>query len=120
MQKSRMTAFVDAEGIIDQELVPDKQIVNGKVHTEVIEIQASGFWYLLHDNAPAHSSGDVHKFLAKRSYRSCSLDLARAHFLLFPKLNNAMKETRFEAGRRCWKKRFLEHSTLRRSGRRIY
>jgi hypothetical protein len=32
-----LTAFVDAEGIIDQELVSDKQIVNGEFHAEVTD-----------------------------------------------------------------------------------
>jgi hypothetical protein len=58
--------------------VPEKQTVNGKFHEEAIkrslarvhrvrpEFQGSGSWYLLHDNAQAHSSGFVSEFLAKR------------------------------------------------------
>jgi hypothetical protein len=73
-----LTAFSDTEGIIHHEFVPEKQIVNGKFYKEVIKIliarvhsvrpefQESGSWVLLHDNAPAHFSGVVSEFLAKR------------------------------------------------------
>jgi hypothetical protein len=80
MQKSRedtmLTASFDDKGIIRQESVPEKQRVNGKFHKEVIkrlvprvhrvmpEFQESGSRYLLHDIAPAHSSGVVSEFLA--------------------------------------------------------
>jgi hypothetical protein len=59
------------------EFLLEKQNVNGKFYQEVIkrliarvqcvrpEFQESGPWYLLHDNAPAHSSGVVSEFLAK-------------------------------------------------------
>jgi transposase len=61
-----------------QEFVQLEQTVNGKFHKEVIkrliarvhrvrpEFQESGSWYLLHDNAPAHSSGAVSEYLAQR------------------------------------------------------
>jgi hypothetical protein len=65
-----LTACFDAtsKGIIRHEFVPEKQTLNGKLHKEVIkrfialvhrgrpELQESGSWYLLHDNAQAHSS----------------------------------------------------------------
>jgi hypothetical protein len=35
------------------------------IHCVRPEFQESGSWYLLHDNALAHSSGVVSKFLAK-------------------------------------------------------
>jgi hypothetical protein len=58
--------------------VTEKQTVNGKLYKQVIkrliaqvhhdspEFQESGSWYLLYDNALAHSSGIVSKFLTKR------------------------------------------------------
>jgi transposase len=61
-----------------EELVTEKQTVNGTFYKEVIkrllarvhgvrpEFQESGSWYLLHDNAPEHSSGVFSDFLAKR------------------------------------------------------
>jgi hypothetical protein len=76
--KTMLTAFFAAEGIIHHEFVPEKQIVNGKFYQNMIkrliarvhrvrpEFQESGPRYFLHDNAPAHSSGVVSEFLAKR------------------------------------------------------
>jgi hypothetical protein len=71
MQKSQvktmLTAFFYAKGIIHHEFLPEKHTVNGKFYKEVIkrlstqvhharpEIQERGSWYLLHDNALAHS-----------------------------------------------------------------
>jgi hypothetical protein len=98
--KTMLTAFFYAEGIIHHEFVPEKQIVNGKLYKEVIkklitrvycvrpEFQESGSWYLLHDNAPAHSSGIVSECLAERgipvlSRPPYSADLAAAHFSYF-------------------------------------
>jgi hypothetical protein len=77
--------------------VPEKQIVNGECYKEVIkrfiarvhrvrpEFQESGSWYLLHDSAPAQSSGVVPEFLAKRgipllSHPPYSSDLAPVDF----------------------------------------
>jgi transposase len=53
--------------------------------------------YLLHDNAPAHSSGFVSEFLTKQgipmlSHPPYSPDLAPADFFLFPKLKIVMNE----------------------------
>jgi hypothetical protein len=78
MQKSRvktmLTLFFDAKVIIHHEFLPEKQTVNGKFHKELIkrlvsrvhrvrpEFQESGFWYLLHDNAQAYSSGLASSF----------------------------------------------------------
>jgi hypothetical protein len=102
MRKSRvktmMTAFFDAKGVIYHEFVPEKQTVNGKFYKEVIkrliarvhrvrpEFQESGSWYLLHDNARAHSSGVGSEFLAKRgipvlSHPTYPPDLSMADFL---------------------------------------
>jgi transposase len=104
--------FFYAKGIIHHEFVSEKQTVNGKFYKEVIkrliarvhcvrpEFQESWSWYLLHDNAPAHSSGVVSECLTKRgipvlSHPTYRLDLAPTDFL-FPKLKIAMKGTRFE------------------------
>jgi transposase len=58
--------------------VPENQTVNGKYYKKVIkrliawvhrvrpEFQEIGSWYILHENAPAHSSGFVSEILAKR------------------------------------------------------
>jgi transposase len=95
-----LIAFFDAKGITHHEFVPEKQTVNGKFYKDVIkkliarvhhvrpEFQESGSWYLLHDNAPAHSSGLVSESLAKRgipmlSRPSYSPDLEPNDFFYF-------------------------------------
>jgi hypothetical protein len=104
-----LTAFFDAKITIHHEFVPEKQILNGKFCKEVIkrliapvhrvrpEFQESGSWYLVHDNAPAHSSGVVSELLAKRgipvlSHPPHSPNLTPDD-LFFPKLEIAMKGT---------------------------
>jgi histone-lysine N-methyltransferase SETMAR len=86
-----------AEGIIHHEFMTEKQFVNGEFCNEVIkkliarvhcvrpEFQESGSWHLLHENAPAHSSGVVSEFLLKRGipvlfHPPYSPDLAPADF----------------------------------------
>jgi hypothetical protein len=85
--------------------VAEKQAANGKFHKEVIkrlvarvhcvrpEFLESGPWYLLHDNVPAHSSGVVSEFLAKRGIPV----LSHPPIFLFPKLKITMNGPRFEA-----------------------
>jgi histone-lysine N-methyltransferase SETMAR len=116
MQKSRLktmlNALFDAKGI-HHKFVPKKQTVNGKFYKDVMkrliarvqrvkpEFQEGVSWCLLHDNAPAHSSGFVSEFLAKRgisvlTHPPYSSDLAPDDFL-FHNLKIATKGTRFEA-----------------------
>jgi histone-lysine N-methyltransferase SETMAR len=76
--KTMLTLLFCSKGIIHHKFVPEKQTANGKFYKEVIKIliarvhrvrpefQESRSWYLLHDNAPAHYSGVVSKFLAKK------------------------------------------------------
>jgi hypothetical protein len=71
-----LITFTYAKGIIHHEFVPDKQTVKGEFYEDVTkglivlmhrvrpEFQESGSWYLLHDNAPVHSSGVVSELLA--------------------------------------------------------
>jgi transposase len=72
-----------------------------RVHRVKPHFQKNRFCYLVHDNAPEHSLGLISEFLAKSGITALfhppySPDLALAAFL-FPKLNIAMKVTRFEA-----------------------
>ena len=58
-------------------------------------------WVLHHDNAPAHSSFLVRKFLVKNKMTVVpqppySPDLAPADFFLFPKLKSTLKGRRFD------------------------
>ena len=61
-----------------------------------------GDWILHHDNAPAHTSHLVQKFLAKHGTAQLqqppySPDLAPCDFFLFPRLKKVLKGHRFEA-----------------------
>jgi hypothetical protein len=88
------------KGIIYNEFVPEKQTVNGTFYKDVIKIliarvhsvrpkfQESGTWYLLYNNAPAHSLGIRYEFLPKRRIPVLSNppygpDLALAGFFYF-------------------------------------
>jgi hypothetical protein len=88
-----------AKGIIHYEFVSENPILNSKFYKKVInkfiarvhcvrpEFQDSGSWYLLHDNPPAHSSGVVSEFSAKRgipvlSHLLHSRDLATADIFI--------------------------------------
>jgi hypothetical protein len=53
--KTMLTVFFDTKCIIRHEFMVEKQTAIGKFYKEIIK--ESGFWYILHDNAPAHSSG---------------------------------------------------------------
>jgi hypothetical protein len=100
--KTMLASFCDAKVIIHHEFVPEKQTVNGKfceavmkrlvaaVHRVRSEFQENGSRFLLHDNAPAHSSSAYSEFLAKRgipvlSHPPYSPDLAPADFVLLRK-----------------------------------
>jgi hypothetical protein len=59
-----------------------------QIHHIRPEFQKRGFWYLLHDNAPAHSLSAVSEILAKRevpvlSHPPYSSDLALADFFFY-------------------------------------
>jgi hypothetical protein len=71
--------------------------LTARVHRVRLQFQESWPWYLLHDNAPAHSSGIISEFLAKRGISVLSSLIYRRLTFLFPKLEIAMKGTRFEA-----------------------
>jgi len=64
------------------------------------EIWTTNWWFLLHDNAPAHRSVLVKNFLARNKattleHLPCSTDLVPADFCLLPRLKSALKRRRF-------------------------
>ncbi len=110
--KTMLITFFDSQGIIHKEFVPPGQTINATFYKCVLERllarirrvrpdqYRSGDWFLLHDNAPAHTAILVAQFLAKRKVTAIthppySPDLAPADFFLFPKLKNAMKGDHF-------------------------
>jgi histone-lysine N-methyltransferase SETMAR len=117
MEKSRVKTmfivFFDAQGVIHREFVPEGQTVNGQFYLGVMErllkrirlvrpeFHNSKEWFLLHDNALAHTTSVVACFLARKQvtvlqHPSCSPDLAPADFFLFPKLKSQLKGKRFQ------------------------
>jgi hypothetical protein len=105
--------FFDAQGVIHREFVPEGQTVNGQFYLCVMErllkrirrvrpeFHNSKEWFLLHDNAPAHTAGVVARFLAIKQvtvlhHPSYSPDLAPADFFPFPKLKSQLKGKRFQ------------------------
>jgi len=106
--KTMLIAFFDARGIIHHEFVPPNTTVNKKFYKGVMtrllarmrrvrkDLYDSGDWFLLHDNAPAHTAIMVQQYLAKRKvvcldHPPYSPDLAPPDYFLFPKLKMPMK-----------------------------
>jgi hypothetical protein len=100
--KTMFIVFFDAQGVIHREFLPESQTVNGQLYLGVMgrllkrirsvrpEIHNSKKWFLLHDNAPAHTAG-VARFLARKQvtvlhHPCCSPDLAPVDLFRFPKL----------------------------------
>jgi histone-lysine N-methyltransferase SETMAR len=99
---------------VHKEFVPPGQTVNGKFYYEVLrrlkentsmrrkrpEIWKNGDWLLHPENAPAHTSLDVRKFLTKNNmttvtHPAYSPDLAPCDFYAFPKMKLRLKGRRF-------------------------
>jgi transposase len=110
--KTMFIVFFDAQGVIHRGFVCEGQTVNGQFYLGVMEwllkrillvrpkFHNSKEWFLLLDNALAHTAGVVARFLARKQvtvlhHPSYSPDLAPADFFLFPKLKSQLKGKRF-------------------------
>jgi hypothetical protein len=74
-----LTVFFDCRGVVHKEFLPPSQTVNKKYYLAVRhrlresvrqkgpELWRNNSWILHHDNAPAHTSMLVRKFLTKNS-----------------------------------------------------
>jgi histone-lysine N-methyltransferase SETMAR len=117
MEKSRVKTmfivFFDTQGVIHRDIVSEGQTVNGqfylgvmerllkRIHHVCPEFHNSKEWFLLHDNAPAHTAGAVARFLARKQvtvlhHPSYLPDLVPVDFFLFPKLKPQLKGKRFQ------------------------
>jgi len=111
--KVMLLAFCASEGIVHHEYALDGQTINREFYVEVLrrlresvrrkgpEIWRDGDWILHHDNAPAHTSHLVQRFLAKHGTVQSqqppfSPNLAPCDFFLFPRLKKVLKGHRFE------------------------
>ena len=94
--------------------VPEGQTVNHVYYKNVLttlrervrrrrpDMWKNASWILHHDNAPTHNALTVKRYLAKnispvKEHPPYSPDLAPCDFFLFPKINSALKGTRFES-----------------------
>jgi hypothetical protein len=98
--------FLDIQGIIHFELIPQGQKVNQAYYMEILkrlrEIMhgempelSPNDWILRHDNDPAHKALSVKKFLAQKSmtemeHQPYSLHLASNDFWLFQEIKCAL------------------------------
>jgi histone-lysine N-methyltransferase SETMAR len=105
--------ILDWKGIAFQEFVPRSQMVNNQLYQEVVarlrdavrrkspELWQNRTSMLHHENAPAHVSLLISRYLAKHQtyvvpHPPYSPDLAPADFFLFPKLKTTLKGRRFQ------------------------
>ena len=110
--KVLLTAFFDCRGVVHHKFSPQGRTVNKEYYLQVMrnlretirhkrpDLWNNKNWLLHHDNAPAHTSLLVRKFLAKTNTLMMlqppySPDLAPCDFFLFPKLKRPMKGRRY-------------------------
>ena len=121
----------DIQDIVHKEFVPPGHTVNAKFYCEILKRLREGIrrkrpdkwkkknWFLHHDNAPAHTSFVVRKFLTSKIIivipPSYSPDLAPATFSCSPRLNYGSKGVVVTRLRRSTQKRkkLSTHSYLR-------
>lgn len=106
--KTMLIIFFDSRGIIHKEFVPQGTTVTASYYVGVLDrlfkrmgrvrsdLWMSRSFFLLHDNAPAHSAKIVTEFLAKKNVQVLrhppySPDLSPPDYFLFPKLKIDLK-----------------------------
>ena len=112
--KVLLTVFFDSSGVLHHEYAPQGQTVTKEYYEGVLcrlrnavrrkrpDLWAAKSWQLHHDNAPAHSSHLIQRFLVKHNIplvrqAPYSPDMAPCDFWLFPKLKIPLKGKRFES-----------------------
>ena len=111
--KMMLIAFFDVHRIVQTKFLPQGQTINEQIYRNIFrrlmcsvrkkrrELWETRSWLLHHDNAPAHNALGIRGFLAKNSIAVLeqapySPDLAHCDFVLFPKLKEVIKGTRFQ------------------------
>jgi len=105
--------FLQQQGIIHHEFVPEGQTVIGSFYLSILErlwkrihrvwpeYSAPGSWFLLHGNAPVHRAVAVQEFLTRKQvcvlhHPPYSPDLSPCDYFLFLKLKLPLKWRLFE------------------------
>ena len=108
-----LIAFFDSQGMVHKEFVPEGRTVNADFYVEVLQhlckriqhvrpkMWEDRTFFLLHDNAPAHTATRTVQFLAQKgitvlSHPPYSPDLSPPDYFLFPRLKFAMKGARYD------------------------
>lgn len=110
--KTMLIVFFDSQGIIHKEFLPPGSTVNAEFYKNVLDrlckriarvrpaLWKDRSFFLLHDNAPAHTAAIVTQFLAKKmipvlDHPPYSPDLSPPDYFLFPKLKMELKGQHF-------------------------
>ena len=110
--KVMLIVFLDIQGIVHFEFLPQSQTVNRTVYKEILwhlvrsvhdkrqSLWEANAWALHDNNAPAHTALSICQFLAERNIATLehspySPDLAPCDFFLFPKIKSVLKGTHF-------------------------
>jgi len=112
--KVMLTLFFDSKGILLLDWVPKGETVTGLSYIETLKRLRERIrkkrptlfqdydWFLHHDNAPAHRSFVVQRFLTKNAvsvleHPAYSPDLAPSDFFAFDRLKDHIRGVRFES-----------------------
>lgn len=113
-KKAMLTVFMDYNGVVHQEFLPEGQTVNKEYYLGVMrrlreairrkrpELWAENSWILHHDNAPSHNAIIIRNFLTKNATNTIqqppnSPDLAPCDFFLFNRVKKPLRGTRFSS-----------------------
>jgi len=111
--KKMLIMFFDSQGTLHKEFVQEGCTVNAEYYKGVLDhlisciqrvhsalYRTRGF-FLLHDNAPAHSAAKIRQFLTQKQVATLnhppySPDLSPPNYFLFPKVKLQLKGARFD------------------------
>lgn len=120
-KKAMLTVFMDHNGIVHHEFLPEGQTVNKEYYLGVMrrlreairqkrkDLWANNSWILYNDNAPSHSAIIIREFLTKNGTNtiqqpSNSPDLAPCDFFLFDRVKKPLRGTRFNSRKEVMEK----------------
>lgn len=112
-KKVMLTVFIDFQGVVHHEFLPDGQTVNKEYYLSVMrrlreairlkrpQLWSKKSWILHHDNAPSHNALIIRDFLVKNGtitiqQAANSPDLAPCDFFLFSRLKKSLRGTRYD------------------------